>query len=139
MKIRKIDLVFENCEVASLNTDMFKHLIFEDITEQKIINCYQYENGENEVHKCCKYMSVDINKKGYEQKMNWQDITLEKRLEIGNDITYIDLIYEDNSEERIFVLWNEEDVCDNEYQKVLRIDEETIRVVIEKENKKEGD
>lgn len=132
MKIKRIDLVFENCEVASLNKDMFKYLIFEEITEQRIVNCYQYENGENEIRKCCKYMSVDINKKGYEQKMDWQDITLQRRLEIGNDITYIDLIYEDNSEERIFVLWNEEDDYNNKYQRVLRIDEDTIRVVIEK-------
>lgn len=80
MNIKRIDLVFENCEVASLNNDMFKDLIFDDIVEQKIVNCYHFENGENEVQKCCKYMSIDINKKGYEQKMNWQDITLEERL-----------------------------------------------------------
>ena len=80
MNIKRIDLVFENCEVVSLNNDMFKHLMFDDIVEQKIVNCFQFKNGENQTQKCCKYMSIDINKKGYEQKMNWQDITLEERL-----------------------------------------------------------
>ena len=132
MNIKRIDLVFENCEVASLNADMFKNLIFDDIVEEKIVNCYQFENGENEVRKCCKYMSIHINKKIYEQKTDWQDITLEERLKNGNDITYIDLIYEDNSEERIFVPWNEEDAFYNKYQKVYKVDEDTIRVKIEK-------
>ena len=130
MNIKRIDLVFENCEVVSLNNDMFKDLIFDDIVEQKIVNCYQFENGENQTQKCCKYMAIDINKKDYEQKMNWQDITLEERLKNGNDITYIDLIYEDNSEERIFVLWNEEDDFYNKYQKIYKVDEDTIMVEI---------
>lgn len=134
MNIKRVDLVFENCEVISLSNDMFKALIFDDIVEQKIVNCYQYENGENQLNKCCKYMSIDINKKGYEQKMEWEGITLEERLKRGNDITYIDLIYEDNSEERIDVIWNEENDFNNKYQRVFRIDEDTISVVIENNN-----
>lgn len=134
MNIKRVDLVFENCEVISLSNDMFKALIFDDIVEQKIVNCYQYENGENQLNKCCKYMSIDINKKGYEQKMEWEGITLEERLKRGNDITYIDLIYEDNSEERIYVIWNEENDFNNKYQRVFRIDEDTISVVIENNN-----
>lgn len=134
MNIKRVDLVFENCEVISLSNDMFKALILDDIVEQKIVNCYQYENGENQLNKCCKYMSIDINKKGYEQKMEWEGITLEERLKRGNDITYIDLIYEDNSEERIYVIWNEENDFNNKYQRVFRIDEDTISVVIENNN-----
>lgn len=136
MNIKRIDLVFENCEVVSLNNDMYKNLILDDITEQRIVNCYQYKNGENETKKCSKYMSIDINKKGYEQKTNWQKITLKERLEKWNDITYINLIYEDNSEESIFVLWDEEDEYNNDYQKVIRLDKEMIRVTIEKKKSK---
>lgn len=134
MNVKRVDLVFENCEVISLSNDMFKALIFDDIVEQKTVNCYQYENGENQSNKCCKYMTIDINQKGYEQKMEWEGITLEERLKRGNDITYINLIYKDNSEERIYVIWNEENDFNNKYQRVFRIDEDTISVVIENNN-----
>lgn len=133
MNIKRVDLVFENCEVVSLNNDMFKYLIIRGITEQKTINCYQYEDGENQVNKCCEYMSIDINKKGYKQKMNWQDITLITRLMLCNDITSICLIYEDDTEEEILVSWNKDNECSNKYQKILQVDEENIRIVIERE------
>lgn len=131
MKIKRIDIVFENCEVVSLNNDMFKYLIIKGITEERIINCYQYENGETQINKCCEYMSIDINKKGYEQRIIWQDMTLKERLQIGNDITSICLIYEDDTEEQILVPWNDENEYSNKYQKLLQIDEDNIRVVIE--------
>lgn len=132
MNVKQIDIVFENCEVISLNNGMFKYLMLRNISEQRLVNCYQYENGENEINKCCEYMSIDINRKGYKQKMSWENMTLEERLKIASDITCIYLIYEDNSEERIFVLWNEEDDYNNKYQRVYRIDEDTIEIVIEK-------
>lgn len=132
MNVKQIDIVFENCEVISLNNDMFKYLILRNISEQRLVNCYQYENGENEINKCCEYMSIDINRKGYEQKTSWENMTLEERLKIASDITCIYLIYEDNSEERIFVPWNEENDYNNKYQRVYRIDEDTIEIVIEK-------
>lgn len=133
MKIKKVDLVFENCEAVTLMPNMFKSLIITGITEQKTINCYQYENGENQVNKCCEYMSIDINKKGYKQKMDWQDMKLITRLMLYNDITSLCLIYEDDTEEQILVPWNEENEYSNKYQKILQVDEENIRIVIERE------
>ena len=130
MNVKRIEIEFENCEVISLNTNMFKNLIFDEIYEQKIVNCYQYKNGENSVTKCCKYMSVEINKKGYEQRMEWQDITLKERLRISNDIVSIILIYEDESEEEIYMAWNEDDEYENKYQNVIEIDENIIKVLI---------
>lgn len=133
MNIKRVDLVFENCEVVTLMPNMFKSLIITGITEQKTINCYQYEDGENQVNQCCEYMSIDINKKGCEQETNWQDTTLITRLMQCNDITSIYLIYEDDTEEQILVPWDEDNEYINKYQKILQLDEENIRIVIERE------
>lgn len=133
MNIKRVDLVFENCEVVTLMPNMFKSLIITGITEQKTINCYQYEDGENQVNQCCEYMSIDINKKGYEQETNWQDTTLITRLMQCNDITSIYLIYEDDTEEQILVPWDEDNEYINKYQRILQLDEENIRIVIERE------
>lgn len=133
MNIKRVDLVFENCEVVTLMPNMFKSLIITGITEQKTINCYQYEDGENQVNQCCEYMSIDINKKGYEQETNWQDTMLITRLMQCNDITSIYLIYEDDTEEQILVPWDEDNEYINKYQRILQLDEENIRIVIERE------
>ena len=43
MKVKEIELCFENLEVYKLKPSMFKYLVIDKITEKKLINCFQYE------------------------------------------------------------------------------------------------
>lgn len=43
MKVKEIELCFENLEVCKLKPNMFKCLVIDKITEKKLINCFQYE------------------------------------------------------------------------------------------------
>lgn len=43
MKVKEIELCFENLEICKLKTNMFKCLVIDKITERKLINCFQYE------------------------------------------------------------------------------------------------
>lgn len=43
MKVKEIKLCFENLEICKLKTNMFKYLVIDNITEKKLINCFQYE------------------------------------------------------------------------------------------------
>lgn len=43
MKVKEIKLCFENLEVCKLKPNMFKYLVIDNITEKKLINCFQYE------------------------------------------------------------------------------------------------
>lgn len=43
MKVKEIELCFENVEVCKLKPNMFKYLIIQGIKQDKVINCYQYE------------------------------------------------------------------------------------------------
>jgi len=91
-KIQSIDLVFENCEVAKLLPNMFDSLVIEGITENYLINCYQYKNGEVRKNLRCKEFMISINKKGLAQKMD-NEYTLNERLDRYKDLTHIDLIF----------------------------------------------
>ena len=128
-KINRIDIVFENCEVCTLLSDMFKYLIIHGIKENIDINCYQYKNGEIHRDKTCEYFSITINEKGL-NSITWNG-TLKERLRNFKDIVSVKIYYEDKDEE-IYVTWNDEDDFLNKYQTTEEIEEDII-VKISKE------
>lgn len=126
MKVKEIELCFENLEICKLKPSMFKYLIIQGIKIKRTINCYQYENGEMQSIKTCEYLHIEINKKGLKQKCWLQ--TLEERLK-GNDIASIILYYDDNTEEEIYVIWGKDDYI-NEYQKTTYTAEGNLEIEV---------
>lgn len=129
MKVKSINLFFENCEMIKLTTDMFKYLIIEGIKKNKSINCYQYADGETQDMLSCDYFSIEINKKGLNQ--NCWKTKLKERLE-KNDLVGISIENEDNTQEEIYVLWGNHDFA-NEYQKNY-FEKDKVKIVIERTN-----
>ena len=137
MKVKKIVLCFENCEVCELIPSMFKYLIIKGIKRDIDINCYQYENGEMHKVKTCEYFSIIINELGLNTILGWDKDTLRKRLN-GNDITSIELVYSNNKKEEIYVPWCECDDFTNIYQRNEKAENE-VKITIEKTERLEDE
>lgn len=131
-KLKRLDIVFENCEVASLEPDMFKYLVIDKISKEYHINCYQYENGE--IYECinCEYVSFIINEKGLNTKCGFipeYEEVLKKR--IDDSITHLDLIFDDDTNEYISVPWGGDSDYQNSYCHIKKNKKE-IEIVIKK-------
>ena len=137
-KIQRLDLVFENCDVYSLNAEMIVICIIDKIYNNIGINCFQYENGEvfDSIH--CEEFCIVINQKGLQVKGRLDEDILEKRLEF-KDITHIDIIYNDGTNEYITMPWDD---IKSEYTNALQhnyycnfwyTEGECIVVIIQKE------
>ena len=115
-KVEEIDIVFENCEVVTLTIDRIECLAIERISKEYIINGYQYKAGEMEKRICCGELYLRINQKGLEQKVEWEDKELKERLKF-RDITMIELHYDTQEREEIYVPWEDEgNFGTNKYQ-----------------------
>lgn len=102
MKIFKIDLVFENCEVISI--DVYEHeTSFNASNIVENIHCHGQDEYRMKVadmvQVCVGYSSLSLKSQ--------IGTTLQEKLS-HNDITSIVLIYEDKSEEQIYVPWDED-------------------------------
>lgn len=119
-KIKQLDIVFENCEVCTLKPDMIYACIIDKIYNSMSINFFQYKDGEvyNKIY--CDEFMLAINKKGWQQKSNFCDFESDKplveRLKC-RDITHIDLIYEDGTNDYISLHWQD---GDNEFTNRLQ-------------------
>lgn len=117
-KIKTIDIVFENCEVYSLTPKMIDMCVVNNVTRNIGVNVFQYEDGEVYESVSCKEMLLSINRKGLTTIGGWDDKTLlEDRIE-NKDITHLDIIYEDGSNDYISVPWMDKD--GNEYINALQ-------------------
>lgn len=117
-RIKTIDIVFENCEVYSLTPKMIDMCVVNDIRRNIGVNVFQYEDGEVYESLSCKEMLLSINHKGLTTIGGWDDKTLlEDRIE-NKDITHLDIIYEDGSNDYISVPWMDKDR--NEYINALQ-------------------
>lgn len=119
-KIKQLDIVFENCESCTLTPDMIYMCALDKIYKNIGINCFQYRNGEIYDEIFCDQFMLVINQKGLQQKSGFGDFrnddTLEERLKY-RDITHIDLIYDDNTNDYISVHWGDDN---NEYTNKLQ-------------------
>ena len=117
-KIKTIDIVFENCEVYSLTPKMIDMCVINDVKRNIGVNVFQYEDGEIYESLSCKEVLLSINRKGLTTIGNWDDETLLEDRIANKDITHLDLIYEDGSDDYISVPWMDKD--GNEYINVLQ-------------------
>ena len=119
-KIKQLDIVFENCESCTLMPDMIYMCALDKIYKNIGINCFQYRNGEIYDEIFCDQFMLVINQKGLQQKSGFGDFrnddTLEERL-INRNITHINLIYDDNTNDYISVHLEDDN---NEYTNKLQ-------------------
>ena len=138
-KIKQLDIVFENCESCTLMPDMIYMCALDKIYKNIGINCFQYRNGEIYDEIFCDQFMLVINQKGLQQKSGFGDFrnddTLEERLKY-RDITHIDLIYDDDTNDYISVHWEDDNnECTNKLQNNLYQNyggEECMIVIINK-------
>lgn len=136
-KVSKIKLIFENISVCELDKTMFSQFFMSGIKNSFLINCYQYGNGENEKRLSCEMFYIEINLKGLKQLCSLENFTLEERLKIYNDITSVEIYYDNGTVEAIYVPWNDENDFENKYQKnyfrkAYNNEENYIRIEIER-------
>lgn len=112
-KIKRIDIVFENCEVVELKPNMFTGFICDEVIKSYWINCFQYIDGEVNTFLKCRHFAITINKKGLKAITNCGAV-LKGRLD-HKDITHIDIIFKRRTE-YISVPWEGTDYT-NDLQK----------------------
>ena len=131
--IKKIELVFENCEVIILYPEDLENFIVQNFTSN--------------IHRCAcnsisKFTSADVyfcifKEARRTEKTPWganQDIF--DRINSYNDITSIDITYDNDKVETIYTIWKDEDCYaeSNEYQKVRLTERGDLKVFIAKCN-----
>jgi hypothetical protein len=134
-KVKFVDLVFENCEVARLTPKMFRGLGVYQVSKSYDVNCAQYEAGEMSEYFHCERFTIIINKKGLDEAELMPDFSalkdspqnLRERLKRWKDITHVDLVFSEKRTKKnliikrdsiyISVPWPEEEQFTNHYQK----------------------
>lgn len=138
--IKQIDIVFENCEVFSIPSDCIYKMNIENIKNSFTlhINGLDYTDRAGEVSDftSCDEVSIIFNKKAFEISSEWAemgiDTTFKDRIKM-NDITHLDIIFEDNNHIYIGVPWEDgTSPYDNKLQ--FNIDRENMLYVYIGEN-----
>ena len=137
-QVEKIMLVFENCETAELSAgDMYKSDVYslhiKDVSKQ--IRTYAL-NSVCEVI-TCSYVSFILNPNA-NQNMQWSEIDLFECLSKYRDITHIDVMYDDGTDDYIEVPWGDDDY-DNEYQSASFLEDGRLKVEIYKSKDRTAD
>ena len=109
-KLKYLDIVFENCETCRLEPNMIYGCVLDGLHKNIGINCFQYENGEIFEQTACDEFMMVINQKGLQQYSGFDDFKgkiLEERIK-SKDITHVDLIYEDDTNDYITMNWEDD-------------------------------
>ena len=138
MQIEVLAIVFENCEICTLQPNMFKNLSIQGITETKNINCFQYEDGEVLDFKECKYFHIEIKKEALENDIDEFGRTLKERLR-QLDIASVCAEYDNGYSEEIYVEWADTSDYRNDYQINKITEEGNMEITIKKASEKQNE
>jgi len=132
-KIKKIEIVFENCDSVIINQTMFKYLLVGGITKEYRINYYQYVDGELNEYINCKYFTITINEKGlnyiYPAIIDRKE-KLKERLKTL-DITHIKIFFPAGKSEYISVPWKSDDNGFSNLKQKNKYIEGDLRIIID--------
>jgi hypothetical protein len=121
LKIKQIELVFENCEALKLDFIPYKNsFLAKDIFEE----LFSMNGGEVDRAKIAKIMQIVIPNEQLLNITQFDTLLLDKLDQ--RDITSVWLIYDDGTEEEICTLWNEYSEYTNYYQKNEFNDENVV-------------
>lgn len=135
-KYKKIDVVFENCDTVSIEAKDIRYFSVGGITKRL---CSFNGNGEFSKLQNCKnlFMSIDnkalSNKTFFEiayeaQETDNKTSSFMSHLKHYHNITHIDIIFKDGSNEYIAVPWSEEDAFGekNKYEEIIFCDDNFV-------------
>lgn len=112
-KVKEVVLVLENCEYINIPTKHLGNIIIEDIDisiRRNAINSIDKQMSAKSI-----YLEIikpeTIKTLGFFGEDDEENISCSKRLVQFEDITSVEIIYDNNSKEEYFVDWN----WDNEY------------------------
>lgn len=112
LKLKRLELVFENLEVAELTPNLIDKAGFCKMDESLHINSFQYREGEILRPISCDCFYVYINNKGLKTQVNlFSDVSeysLEDRLQY-RDITHVNLVFDNEEEKYITLPWEEKE------------------------------
>lgn len=137
MEIKQLKLIFENCETITIDRKYIGALDIDNIKKSISRNaCNSISSNLS-----CDSFVISINRKlPIEKLSSWTigDVLEERnpliRIQQYNDITGIEVIYENDTSEYIFIQWGGDSDYSNEYQKVYVNDFEDVFIVIDKDN-----
>jgi len=128
--IVKIEFILENCECIEIERKYLGHLQIKDI--RKTISVAAKSMSR---HETCDHFSMAAYRNGDEvYGQLGDDSSLERkyhRLKAG-DIVSINIIYDDQTEEEVYVTWIGESVYKNDYQHTYINDYGDLFIVINK-------
>lgn len=144
-KLKKLELIFENCDIYTLDPSMIEKLSIRGISDGIDINCYQYTHGETQETKTCSSLVLSINEKGSNSSNSYFNTIFKERKQclgdriFENDITSIKLHFTNGETRQIYIPWNGDNDFSNAYQKTTKEmglthnfeDEEMIWVIID--------
>lgn len=115
MKIEYIDLVLENCDVVRLEPNQVNNFYIEEVTETM---SFYGESSDGVQHKSnlkrCKYFSIEIINSREILQTSFSDMAFDldpssvyDMITNYSDITAVDLIYKDGTNDYIYVDFNE--------------------------------
>uniref|UniRef100_A0AAU8GTG7 Uncharacterized protein n=1 Tax=Mammaliicoccus phage MSShimriz1 TaxID=3230127 RepID=A0AAU8GTG7_9VIRU len=115
MKIEYIDLVLENCDVVRLEPNQVNNFYIEEVTETM---SFYGESSDGVQHKSnskrCKYFSIEILNSREILQTSFSDMAFDldrssvyEMITNYSDITAVDLIYKDGTNDYIYVDFNE--------------------------------
>ena len=132
MKPTTIHLVFENCDWVEIPAVFVKQLCINSVQGSSV---WYSDCNSKEGHYCESQYTSDLlirldYKKCLQEVKTTRNGDSLKRLFKYNDITYIDLSFEDESLNKSFgVVWSEKDEYNNAYQSSSFEDDENILVI----------
>ncbi len=139
MNIKQLVIELENCETIYVSTNNVGTLELNDIkrgifryNSKYINNTYQSDELYIEILNPTSFKVSSLMYSENEERPS----CLERILQYP-DITSITIIYDDDKEESISVLWDYEDECNNSYQKAQVSKEGNLHILISERGLKE--
>ncbi|MCM1224859.1 MAG: hypothetical protein NC548_61465 [Lachnospiraceae bacterium] len=131
-EVKSVELVLENCESIKFLPDQIGIFCCDKITS------YVARVACNSISKqlICEWMCIELynsaNQKYNSLGQESEDRALD-RLGKFNDITAVEVTYEDGGVDYILVPWNEENDYSNKYQTSYVADDNSLRILVSKE------
>lgn len=107
MTLEHVDIVFENCEVASVKKKDILHLFVTDIKESIFVDNYTEKIDFCEKIKMAEKISLLLRPSANVKCDGLHNQRLFDRIAAFNDVTHLDVFYEDGSHDYIAVNWKD--------------------------------
>lgn len=130
-QIKSIDIIFENCEYISVNEKDVIYIEMNDVKNHIFRIARNYIADLFYSDDIIIILNKEAKTKG---SIFTKDLTGIDRIKKYNDITSIEIKYENDSTKEIYIDWQESDALENKNQEVLEKND-CIYIVINKDKK----